>query len=76
MIDLNIDKGFRIPEGSAAGAPTKYPFKQMEVGDSVFVDGQKTGGKAYLAAMATGRSQGLKFSGRNVENGIRIWRIA
>lgn len=56
-------------------------FKQMEVGQSVFVphEGSILSCKAYLrAATLQKRSRRLKFSGRSVtENGVkgvRIWR--
>ena len=74
---MKIEKNVPIPKGTGKGAgkPTIYPFSEMEVGDSVFLDGQRTGGPAYLSAMQHGRMHGKKFSARSVDGGIRIWRI-
>ena len=59
------------------------PFRQMSVGQSVFVphEGGIMKCKAYmLAATIQKRSRRYKFSGRSlIENGVRgvrIWRIA
>ena len=63
------------PKASGKGRPAKYPFSKMEVGQSVFIEGAKTGGKEYLAASAIGRMKGWKFSGRSQDGGLRIWRV-
>lgn len=57
------------------GRTAKYPFSEMEVGQSVFFEGARTGGKEYLAAQAAGRSKGWRFSGRAEGSGLRIWRV-
>lgn len=72
---MKVEKDIAIPVGSAKGAPAKYPFSKMEVGDSVFFENGKTGGKEYLAAQALGRYKKWKFSGREQDGGVRIWRI-
>lgn len=54
----------------------KYPFRVMEVGDSVFIEGQKTNGNAYAAARQHGRYAGKKFSASSQPDGCRIWRTA
>lgn len=73
-------------ERSPSGRGENYPFQSMAIGDSFFVIGQATSiyGKkgvrkkasAIACAHIYGKKHGLKFSGRNVEGGIRIWRIA
>lgn len=68
-----IEKGVPLPVGrSGAG---KYPWRQMEVGDSFFVP------SATLAKFSTSRKYaegqtGFKFAIRTVGMGVRIWRIA
>lgn len=64
-----------MPTTSGKGRPAKYPFSEMEIGQSVFFDGARTGGKEYLAAQAAGRHKGWKFSGRSEGSGLRIWRV-
>lgn len=73
---MKIEKGIAIPEKPRSGGrPTKYPFKVMEVGDSVFID-EAEAKAAIAAARATGRIHGKKFVYRTVDGGIRIWRAA
>lgn len=72
---MKIDKGIPLPEPQRGAHSLKYPFQQMEVGDSVFFEGQKIGDRPYIAAKKCGRTKGRRFSGRNVEGGVRIWRV-
>jgi len=58
------------------GAPPKYPFSKMLIGEEAFFPGARVGGKEYLAAQAVGRNKGWKFSGRTEKRGVRIRRIA
>ena len=52
-----------------------YPFKNMDVGDSVFFPGaETTARKEYTAAKIYGRGNNKKFAGCKCEGGIRIWR--
>ena len=70
-----IDKNIPIPNGAPRGAPPKYPFRDMEVGDSVlFPEAQQ---KIVAAAHVHGKFTGKKFKTRSTEDGgVRIWRIA
>lgn len=70
---MKIEKNIPIP-GVNTGK-YKYPWKSMDVGDSIFVPEQKILGGAYSSAKAYGRKFGKKFSARSVDSGIRIWRI-
>lgn len=63
----------KIPR-SGAGRPAKYPFSTMNVGDTAFFEGQDSSGLAAKAARHLGHRKGWKFSARNVEGGVRIWR--
>jgi len=79
-----IVKGIAIIQ-ARKGRPTQYPFKQMEVGDSFFVEFTEEEMKSaklkskkqatILSAARVGR-YGIKISTRRVENGIRAWRIS
>ena len=72
---MKIDRKFPIPTRKGIGAPRKYPFLDMEVGDSVFFEGKKIPCKEYTAAKAAELRTGAKFSARTVGGGLRIWRI-
>jgi len=70
-----------LPQRGTPVRLSKYPFADMRVGDSVFFEGEKTGGRPYLAARAYGMRSQKKFSGRIRINedgikGLRIWRVA
>ena len=68
-----IEKGIERPKIVRHGKPAQHPWRTMEVGDSFFIPGGKK--NSSRAAEASKRT-GYKFSGRTVEGGYRIWRIA
>lgn len=48
---------------------------QKEVGDSLFVPGEDSQGRAAMAARAYGQYTGKKFTCRKEGAGCRIWRV-
>lgn len=64
-----------IPIQSKLENLRKYPLREMEVGDSFFIPSvgtNKIGGRfSYLALRL-----GIKITVRNVDGGVRVWRIA
>ena len=64
-----IEKNIPIPDKRA----WKYPWKEMEVGDSIFIKG-----KSINALTATGlrylKKDGWDFAMRTVDGGVRVWR--
>lgn len=71
-----------IPTPLDPKKPSKYPWKQMEVGDSFFVpysdlpNGENSScPKAGLGSVRNDLSS-RKYTGRRVDNGWRIWRVA
>ena len=71
---FQIEKGIPVPETRGRGL---YPFADMGVGDSFFVGGEVSArSNALTAALNFGKRNGLKFSSRNVDGGLRIWRVA
>lgn len=66
---MKIEKGVPMPAGRAV-----YNFDKMEVGDSVFFEGQDTQGKACMAARNYAAMHGMKMVARSVEGGARVWR--
>lgn len=67
---FKIEKGVPIP-----GGRHKYPFAQMEIGDSFEVTGEDMR-KIYSAASNSGGRHGRSYRTRVTENGIRVWRTA
>jgi hypothetical protein len=62
---IQVDKGIPIPKYNKS----KYPFGEMEIGDSFFL-----ARKAFRLTSYYGNKFGMTFISRTVENGIRIWR--
>lgn len=54
---------------------SKYPYPQMTVGQSVFIKGGSTYGTAAVCAYRHGAKTGKQFVCRNVEGGMRVWRV-
>lgn len=73
----NIEKKVPIPVFYDRGAPPKYPFRQMEIGDSFVVEGsdqERTRAQHAAHTFAQNHSK-FKFTTRSFINGMRIWRI-
>lgn len=68
-----IEKGVPIP--AIVREPTKYGFERMEVGDSMFFEGQKHGGKGAIAARVFAHKKGWRMTSRVMDGGVRVWRI-
>jgi len=79
---MKVESDIPIPEtphGETSrgkiGRPPKYPFHQMGVGESVFIDGQGMKGSAYRCARHYAQSHDKKFCAKELDGGIRIWRV-
>lgn len=64
---FTIDKHIPVPRFQG-----KYPFKEMEVGDSFTADDPKV----IVAARSFGNRFGKKFTARRNGPGYRVWRVA
>jgi hypothetical protein len=75
-MNIKIEKTVPMPRRTGPGAPFKYPWRDMAVGDSFFVKNQTT-----QQISSTARSWGerqtppIKFSTRTENDGVRVWRI-
>ena len=69
-----IEKGIPLPEKKPR---EKYPFRKMEVEDSVFIGGKEP--KQAPTMLRSARKAGMEFvyerSEKNGESGLRFWRI-
>lgn len=72
---MEIESGVPIPEAKPTGRGTKYPWKDMKVGDSLHFTNQQEYERARTASSAYGKKHGLKFTARMTLDGYRIWRI-
>ena len=75
--DFKIQKNVPIPPRAGGRSGSKYPFRQMEVGDSVFVEGKVS--KVASAIQSTSKiNKGWKFESRKADengaSGVRVWR--
>lgn len=82
MSDFKIEKN--VPFTGKQNGKSKYPFADMKVGDSFFVNADPTKvGKIRNTIISAANNfkrlvdnKNLKFVSTKLENGIRIWRIA
>jgi len=83
MNEIKIEKNIPAPHGYETSGNYKYPFCDMEIGDSFFVE-SKNGRIEGLrtALLMAGRSYKLrtnlsqvKYKTKVENNGVRIWRV-
>jgi hypothetical protein len=73
-MSFEIEKDHVVPASvTGIGRREKYPWSQMEVGDSFFVANGELR-KVAGAACHAGRRANKKFVVRAVEGGVRAWR--
>ena len=70
---FEISSTIPIPEPKRGRRP-KYPWRQMNVGDSFFVPGRKT---TFIAGIAWNQKNryGTEWTCRAIDGGVRVWRI-
>lgn len=68
-----IEKGVPIPPSSGGGRKPKYPWREMKVGDSFFVEGEPIKLRNSLYPLATRHN--IKLTIRTEGNGVRVWRV-
>ena len=72
MSDFTIEKNVPIPIQKRR---CKYPWHELEIGDSFFVSEIKVI-SISSSANSYGTRTGKKFTIRSVDGGCRVWRIA
>ena len=67
---MEVQKDVPIPE-----ARKRYPYKEMDIGDSFFVD---AGGIQNVCNQnyRMGKKLGMSFIARKENGGVRVWRTA
>ena len=71
---IMIEKNISLPNGSD-GTRGKYPWSQMQIGDSFLVPG-KTSSTMSGCAFYQGTKRSARYACRNVDGGCRVWRVA
>ena len=80
--EFKVEKNIKRPARNSGRKP-KYPFRKMKVGDSFFIlvadracRSNIAGAARNSANMARIRDKTVgRFSSRQVEGGVRVWRI-
>ena len=75
---MQIIKNAPIPEKNTVGRPGKYPFDDMEIGDSLLDEGAESVSKSklYAAAKRYAKKNDVEFVGRLVDGGVQVWLTA
>lgn len=70
---FKVEKSVPLP---VVRANSVYPFAAMEVGDSFFVavDDPKKASSIRACSSTFGKKNSKKFSCKQVEGGVRVWR--
>ncbi len=72
---IRIEAGVAMPEAWASKGTSKYPFKDMKVGDSFLVPEGTSRGAIQSAAYYAGNTLSAKFVVRVTPEGLRCWRV-
>lgn len=74
-----IDKNIPVPVNDGLGAKQrKYPFAEMEIGDSFFIPSTGYHDRLRKARSLNAQFRRFKpkrFALRSVDDGVRVWRI-
>jgi len=77
IMKVEINKNVQLPKSWTGGRPAKYPWSELEIGDSFLMDTSHSATglvKAYNKKQKKGKKIKIKTC---LENGKRrVWRIA
>lgn len=78
-MSIRIERGVQMPEHG--GRRFRYPFAEMKVDDTFLVyakprDLERKQMNVSSAGCLYARRHGGKFKTRQVQGGIRVWRVA
>ncbi len=74
---FKIETGIEIPGRKGGRSGSKYPFAQMDIGQSFLVgsDVKVSTVRSAIGAF-TKTHPDFKFAVRDTEDGVRVWRVA
>ena len=70
--EIKIDRNVPVPRSISRA---KYPFGELEVGESFLIPGKRTVDISGTIGLARVKFRPWKFASRTVEGGVRVWRI-
>ena len=74
---IAIDKNIPVPTGKSRLREGKYPFANMEVGDSFFISEESR--RVWTASYGWGKRNAAKFRmtalSEGGAEGVRVWRV-
>ena len=76
MGEYKIEKNIPTPINARSKGESKYPFAQMEVGDSFVMEDRSISRANNAIHLFRKKFPEKKFVVRAVDAGFRIWRIA
>lgn len=71
---FKIEKDVPVPEGRSG--VQKYPFHEMQAGDSFLLPREGNINAARRSATAYGARHNKVFTARKTPDGLRIWRVS
>ena len=75
MAEFKIDKNVPMPKGVRGPGKTKYPWREMEIGDSFLLPAECKYPDQF-AGSPNKHMAPLRFAVRKTPEGYRLWRIA
>lgn len=72
---MQIEKNIPIPSPSRRGRASKYPFADMQPGDSFEVEVRQSAVRAAAHNYARAHNARAKFICRTLPTGTRCWRV-
>jgi hypothetical protein len=76
MNEVMVEKNIDMPVMRVTAS--KYPYDEMEVGDSFMVTSERVSMINTMCGVnkKKGVELGMKFIAKRVEGGVRVWRIS
>lgn len=76
MNEVMVEKNIDMPVMRVTAS--KYPYDEMEVGDSFMVTSERVSMINTMCGVnkKKGEELGMKFIAKRVEGGVRVWRIS
>lgn len=71
--EIKIEKGIPIPPKRRSPVANRYPWRNMEIGDSFYADVDVL--QVQSNAYQTGKALGRRFFVKQQGSGVRVWRI-
>lgn len=71
-----VESNITIPAANGGGRGGKYPWAQMQVGDSFLVAQAKIATICNAVSSRKKHNHPERYTARTVDGGVRVWRVA